>query len=88
MLKAVFRKVGARGKHSRKSHFHTPGREQGFILGIALASTIQTRRFGANATRREDGMEFPVKVAVSDYAWEPIDEALLAYARRLAGGAA
>jgi hypothetical protein len=32
-------------------------------------------------------MEFPVKVAVSDYAWEPIDEALLAYARRLAGGA-
>jgi predicted Fe-Mo cluster-binding NifX family protein len=25
--------------------------------------------------------------AVSDHAWEPIDEALLAYARRLAGGA-
>jgi predicted Fe-Mo cluster-binding NifX family protein len=24
--------------------------------------------------------------AVSDYAWEPIDEALLTYARRLAGG--
>ena len=26
--------------------------------------------------------------AVSDHAWKPIDEALLAYARRLPGGAA
>jgi hypothetical protein len=38
-----------------------------------LHPPIPTRRFGANAT---------------SYAWEPIDEALLAYARRLAEGAA
>jgi predicted Fe-Mo cluster-binding NifX family protein len=57
----------------------------GILAAIQDCQAVLVAKIGDGPTEKLRAIGV---AAVSDYAWEPIDEALLAYARRLAGEAA
>jgi predicted Fe-Mo cluster-binding NifX family protein len=54
----------------------------GIVAAIQDCQAVLVAKIGDGPTEKLRAIGV---AAVSDYAWEPIDEALLAYARRLAG---